>query len=49
MALNFLINKKDDFEFLIVRMSHLTSIIPSELLYSVFGAKIFQTACNTSK
>ena len=28
-------------------MLHLTSIIPSELLYSAFGAKMLQTTCNT--
>ena len=30
-------------------MSHLTIIIPSELLYSVCGSKILQTAHNNSK
>ena len=43
-----LFDKRDDFAFAIVRMSHLTSNIPSKIFYSAFIGKILPTAPTTS-
>ena len=44
-----LYDKRVDFLFLIVRMQHLTSHVPSKMFYSVTGTGILWRTCTTSK